>query len=131
MLAEARAKGIYDGLHLGDVVAHLQKHAGQAPDDLLIAADTLNYLGDLAPLFAAAAVRLRPGGLFAFSVERLDGDGFRLCPSGRYVHGEVYLRRLAAAHGFAIAVFEEADIRSEAGAPERGMAWVLRCDGAS
>lgn len=126
MLAEARAKNLYDALHLDDAVAHLRGLAGAPPDDLLIAADTVNYLGDLAPLFAAAAARLATGGLFAFSVERLDGDGFRLCPSGRYVHGEGYLRRLAAAHGFDVAVFEEADIRREAGAPERGMAWVLR-----
>ena len=54
MVAEARAKGIYDALHVGEVVAHL-KAATDRQFDLILAADVLVYVGDLAPLFLEVA----------------------------------------------------------------------------
>ena len=37
--------------------------------DLIVAADALVYIGDLAPLFVAVETALTADGLFAFSVE--------------------------------------------------------------
>jgi predicted TPR repeat methyltransferase len=71
------------------------------------------YLGDLDAVFAAVARALVPGGLFAFSVEGADGDGYRLLLSGRYAHSIPYLRALAARHGLSERGFEHARLRRE------------------
>ena len=76
------------------------------------------YFGDLSELLRAAARRLRPGGVLAFSVEGLDaagggavrgagrvaaavaeGGGYGLRPSGRWAHSAAYVLELAAAQG--------------------------------
>jgi predicted TPR repeat methyltransferase len=96
--------------------------------DLLLAADTLVYLGDLEATFAGAASRLRQGGHFLFTVERHDGEGFALGPKRRWRHAETYLRSLAALHGLAVAGLLEAVPRTEAGVPVAGYAAALRKD---
>ena len=72
MLAKAAEKGVYHHLAQAD----LSRPAGEsglfgaeARAYLASAADVLIYLGDLAEVFASAARLVRPGGLFAFSVE--------------------------------------------------------------
>ena len=62
----------------------------------------LLYLGDLAPVFEAAASSFRLGGMFAFSVEAAPtGDRYQVeFKSRRYSHTEVYLHHLAAIYGF-------------------------------
>ena len=40
--------------------------------DLAVACDTLIYFGDLEPVMKTVKMRLKPNGLFAFSVERGD-----------------------------------------------------------
>ena len=53
MIAKAEARKIYDLLRVGDIETAI---AGMAPPyDLVLAADTLVYLGDLAPLFRNVA----------------------------------------------------------------------------
>jgi len=103
MVAEARAKGLYDGLAVGELVADLDGRA-EASFDLVIAADVFCYLGDLAPAFRAVARGLRSGGLFVFSVEALEdeaGDEVRLRDSLRYAHGTRHLLRAGATSGLA------------------------------
>ncbi len=72
---------------------------------MLIAGDVFIYVGPLEASFAEAARALRPGGLFAFSVEAPSDDELRrpqpvLRDSGRWAHAAAYVRELAAAHGF-------------------------------
>ena len=55
--------------------------------DLVIAADSLPYMPDLAPLSREVARVLDEGGLFAFTVETHDGDGVILRETLRYAHG--------------------------------------------
>lgn len=99
MLEMAKKRGLYDELLCGELVATLNPLS--AAYDALLAADVLVYIGDLEPLFRAAAGALRPGGLFAFTVEADQEDaGVRLLPSRRYAHAAAYLRGLAMAHGF-------------------------------
>jgi predicted TPR repeat methyltransferase len=123
MLAEAARKGLYDTLAEGDAARHLA--AAGEPLDLVAAADVFVYVGDLAPVFAAAARRLAPGGLFVFSVEAAAGDGFLLRDSLRYAHSGGYVRRAAAAAGLGWRMDERTVLRFDRGAPVHGMIAVL------
>ena len=121
MIEKARARGIYDRL----AVADIETARDVASYDLLLAADTLVYLGDLTQIFAAAAQSLRRGGFFLFTVERKDGDGFALGPKRRWRHSETYLRHEAAQAGFAVAGLVACASRAEAGQPVEGFAVAL------
>lgn len=112
MLEQARRRGIYTGLHHGE--AHAVLHDLPVGDrDIVIAADTLIYIGDLAELFRLVAAHLKPGGSFLFTVETGERD-FTLAPTGRYQHSDDYL--LACANGlFDFADRIEGTIRVEAG----------------
>ena len=123
MIEKARARGIYDTLQVADLETALDGIAGAY--DLLLAADTLVYLGDLAAVFAGAAKTLPRGGMFLFTVERQDGQGFALGPKRRWRHSEHYLRAQADMAGFAIAGLLECQPRSEAGVPVDGYAVAL------
>lgn len=135
MVDKARARALYDALWVGDVVAALDgaalegtaagKEGEGAAWDLLVAADVLVYLGDLAPVFRAAAGALVPGGRFAATVERLEGDGFALGPARRYAHAEPYLRRVAEAAGLRILLLEPCAPRREKGVDVPGLLFVL------
>lgn len=128
MLAAARARGVYDTLHHGDLVEHLM--TTDERHDLVVAADVFIYVGDLAPVFEGVARVLRPGGLFAFSVEPAPADAaFVLQPSLRYAHGEGAIRALAARHGLAVAVQERGALRVDEVHPVQGGYWVLRAAG--
>ena len=123
MIAKARALGIYDALAVGDIETAL---AQSGPGyDLILAADTLVYLGDLARVFAGAARRLNPGGFFLFTVERSDGADFELGPKRRWRHSEAYLRAQAEANGLDIAGLVECAPRTEAGVPVAGLTAAL------
>jgi predicted TPR repeat methyltransferase len=90
MIAEARAKCIYDVLYVGDVLDHLRS----LPDrtfDLVLAADLLVYIGDVAPLFTEIARILARDGLFAFSAESHGGGGYVIGSEMRYAHSQTYL----------------------------------------
>ena len=72
MLEVARKRGIYDDLILGDLETVL---AAPGPSyDLIVSADTMVYLGDLAPTFRGVFNRLNPGGFYLFAV-RSEGRG--------------------------------------------------------
>jgi predicted TPR repeat methyltransferase len=124
MLDEAGKLALYDALILGDLTAALTDRPGAY--DLVTAADVLVYVGDLAPVLQAAASALRPGGLFAFTVEHADGDGLRLTPSGRYQHAPPHVRACAAGADLAEVSADAVILRHEQGRPVEGRAWVLR-----
>ncbi len=124
MVDQARARGVYDIVHAGDLIAVLA--GAPARYDLVTAADVLVYIGDLAPAFAAVAAALRKDGAFAFTVERGNEEDWRLQDSGRYAHGAAYLRRLAAAHGLEVMLLDEVSTREDRGAPVPGLVCVLR-----
>lgn len=126
MLAKARERNLYDALAEAEIAAYLDgKPAGEC--DLAAAMDVFVYVGNLDEIFRAVARALAPGGLFAFSVERLDGEGdFRLARSGRYAHSSAYLQALAAKHGLAQWKLDEAVIRKESGAPVHGILAAFR-----
>jgi predicted TPR repeat methyltransferase len=123
MIEKARARGIYDHL----AVADLETALGSAGPsyDLIIAADTLVYLGDLKVVFEGARARLAPDGYFLFTTEAKEGDGFELGPKRRWRHSDAYLRATAAAAGLAVAGLVAATPRHEANQPVEGFAVAL------
>jgi predicted TPR repeat methyltransferase len=123
MLARAEAKGVYDQLTEGDLVAYLG--AVSDPYHLILAADVFVYLGDLVPVFAAARKALREGGRLAFTVEAWDGPDYHLRPSRRYAHSRDYLTHTADVSGFTVQFLEENSTRDEGTRPVRSFICVL------
>ena len=123
MVEKARARSLYDALSVGDIVDAMA--ASPQGWDLLVAADVLVYLGDLTPVFAAAAAALRPGGRFAATAERLEGAVFALGPARRYAHSAEHVRTAAAAAGLDVLLLEDCVPRREKQAPVPGLVFVL------
>ncbi len=126
MVAKARERGLYDDLAEGDLVDFLAARPGGY--DLVAAADVLVYLGDLRPVMEAAFAALRPGGAFAFTVERA-ADGvatYLLGAKSRYAHSRAYIAQAADQAGFTMPLLEDAVTRREAGADVPGLVAVLR-----
>ncbi|GLR78615.1 tetratricopeptide repeat protein [Azospirillum oryzae] len=130
MVEKARQRRLYDELTVGDVVEAMERTPGGW--DLLVAADVLVYIGDLVPVFAAAAHALPPGGRFAATVERLPGEpasltgeSFVLGATRRYAHSEQYVRATAEAAGFLIRLMEPCTPRREKGMPVPGLLFVV------
>jgi predicted TPR repeat methyltransferase len=124
MIAEANRKTIYNELREGEIVAALI--GGGAAYDLVVAADVLVYIGDLAPLFRALKSALQPDGLFAFSVQQTDADDFALGAECRYSHSPAYLKRLARETGFEPLTLEATFCRREAGEKVPSLICVFR-----
>ena len=124
MIAKARDRGVYDALVVGDAIA-LMKRQPPAAFDLIVAADSLVYIGDLAPLFATVATPLTADGLIAFSVETREGDGFSLDATMRFAHSRAYVEATASAADFRSLIVHAASIRREAGADAPGLICVF------
>ncbi len=154
MLSRARARGVYDRLVRADAVQFLvdcgnSNKCSEVGFDLVVAADVLIYIGDPAPLLAAAQRAMQPG-LLAFTVELADtlpraatgvdpadGDAadlqtsWQLLPSLRYAHHPAALLRQAQAHGFEPLLVESAPVRHDQGQPVLGLYLVLRRRGSA
>lgn len=124
MIAKARERGIYDELVVGDLLAEIARLSTSF--DLVIAADVFVYLGDLRPVFAGVRRVLRPGALFAFSVECSDGDGYTVRDAGRYAHGTPYLRAVAKNHEFIAMQTHDTVLRKDYEREVPGTLWILR-----
>ena len=125
MLAKARELGLYDELVQADIATALQSQGQRF--DIAIAADVFVYIGDLGAVFAATTAALRPGGLFAFSVEASeDGQDFLLGSKRRYAHSQAYLQRLADAHGLIMESATRSAIRKEGDEAVDGLLVVMR-----
>ena len=124
MIEKARGRQVYDRLEVAEVVAALR--AGPAAYDVLVAGDVLIYIGDVSDLFGAASRSLRPGGLFAFSIEINDARGWVLCPTRRYAHNIDYIRQTATRHGLHLVSQKLITLRKQGGKDLPGMIIVLR-----
>ena len=122
MLAKAAERAAYAELAQADVVDFLRGRP--AAFDLVLAADVLIYLGDVAELFEALKTALKPGGYFAFSVE-IAAKGWKVLPSGRFAHADAYVRDLAA-NGFEILEHELTTLRREGAGAASGGLYVMR-----
>lgn len=125
MIAAARKRGIYASLEQTGLVQALRDP--QASYDLIVASDVFIYIGDLRPVMEAAAARLAPGGLLAFSIEQGPPEkDFTVAPDLRFRHSAGYLQRLAEKVELETAAIETVEIRLEAGAPAPGFLAVFR-----
>jgi predicted TPR repeat methyltransferase len=92
--------------------------------DLIVAADTLVYFGDLEGVLATAARALRPNGLLVFTLEHAEGGepdvDYRLELHGRYSHTGAYIERVLAFAGLQPEI-AHAELRMESGAPVAGL----------
>jgi predicted TPR repeat methyltransferase len=121
MLEHAAAKRMYDDLVQTELTAFLLQF--DAAWDVIVAADTLVYFGELEPVVAAAARALRPGGMFVFTLEHavdFETTTFTLQPHGRYAHAADYVESLVAAFGLK-SVIVRAELRKESGLPVAGL----------
>ncbi|WP_315783070.1 MULTISPECIES: class I SAM-dependent DNA methyltransferase [unclassified Bradyrhizobium] len=123
MIAEARATGLYAELEVDDMTAGLQRQP-DASADLVLAADAMVYVGDLAPVLREIERVLRPGGLLALTVETHDGAGVIMGKGLRYAHSAEYLRGIIAGARLKLMHLDPASPRTEDQVPVRGLAVV-------
>jgi predicted TPR repeat methyltransferase len=93
---------------------------GGQPDagaDLIIAADAMVYLSDLAPLLREVERVLVADGLLAFTVETHGSDGVILGEGLRYAHGAGYVRTSIREAGLTLSRLENSSTRNEDNVP--------------
>jgi predicted TPR repeat methyltransferase len=120
MIERARATGLYAQLEVADMVEGLRGSL-DASADLIVAADAMVYLSDLAPVLREVARVLSAGGLLAFTVETHGGDSVILGEGLRYAHGETYVRAALDDAGLALSGLKELSARNEDNAPVPGL----------
>lgn len=98
MVTAAVARGLYAEVIKAEAEDYL--HQSHQTFDLIGATDVFIYVGDVADIFEFSARRLNPGGVFAFTVEPIEGSGFVPQSSGRFGHSPEYLKALADTNGF-------------------------------
>jgi predicted TPR repeat methyltransferase len=124
MLEAAARTGRYGALKEANLIDALEAEQ-PASADLLLAADVLVYVGDLFPAMREAARALKPGGLFAFTVQAHAGHGFALGVDSRFAHSEEYLVAVADECGFDVAHLASVSTRQERGLDVPGFVLVL------
>ncbi len=123
MIEQARRKNIYHKLLVGDAITCLNKYKA----DLVLAVDVLVYMGNLHPLFTSIKQQLSPNGLFAFSAQHHQGDGFTLGADMRYAHSIEYIQQLAEICGLKVKTIQHASMRQDRGADVAGLIVVMSC----
>jgi predicted TPR repeat methyltransferase len=152
---QASERHVYDELLEGDIAEALSAYSGDGKSEkgaigFILAADVFVYIGDLREIFAASIAALSPGGLFAFTVERLDDvaesarlleanpvseapvsqedydKGWKLRFTGRFAHSRPYIVGLAEEYGFEVLVHENIVPRRDNGVDIQGHLVVLQ-----
>jgi predicted TPR repeat methyltransferase len=120
MIERARATCLYAELEVADMVQGLRSQKDNSAD-LVLAADAMVYLSDLAPVLAEAKRVLAAGGLLAFTVETHAGEDVIIGEGLRYAHGVNYVRAAIAASGLTLAHLEDLSARNENNMPVPGL----------
>jgi len=120
MIEQARATGLYAQLEVSEMLEGLRGKP-DASADLVLAADAMVYLSDLAPVLGEATRVLADGGLLAFTVETHAGDGVILGEGMRYAHGAAYVRASVEAAGLGLLQLEDRSARNEDNTPVPGL----------
>jgi predicted TPR repeat methyltransferase len=120
MIERARVTGLYAELEVTEMVQGLLGRR-DASADLILAADAMVYVADLAPVLTEAKRVLVPGGLLAFTVETHGGEGVLLGEGLRYAHGAGHVRRAIENAGLKLSRLEDLSARNEDNAPVPGL----------
>jgi predicted TPR repeat methyltransferase len=120
MVERARLTGLYAELEVADMTQGL-RNKPDASAELILAADAMVYVSDLAPVLREVTRVLVPGGMLAFTVETHDGEGVLIGEGLRYAHGEAYVREQVAAAGLKLVQCEYLSARNEDNVPAPGL----------
>ncbi len=120
MIERARATGLYETLEVDDMLRGLRSKP-DASADLVLAADAMVYVADLAPVFIEAKRVLAAGGLLAFTTETHDGEGVIIGEGLRYAHSAAYVRATVEAAGLKLSLLEDLSARNEDNVPVPGL----------
>lgn len=124
MIERARATGFYTELEVDDMLQGLRsKPDGSA--DLILAADAMVYVADLAPVLSEAARVLVEGGLLAFTAETHGGAGVIIVEGLRYAHSASYVLASVEAAGLTLCQLENLSARNEDNNPAPGLVAVV------
>jgi len=133
MVNVARKKQLYQELHVMPMSQYLESCSKTF--DIVVAADVLSYVGDLSQIFKQVGNVLRPGGLFAFTVEAALSEepvandrGYRLLRSGRFGYRKLYIDNLITEMGdnFQVPLAREFSPRLDSGSPVPGFLYVVK-----
>jgi predicted TPR repeat methyltransferase len=127
MIELAHSTGLYAELEVAEIAEGLASKQ-DASADLVLAADVMVYVHDMAPLLREAARVLAPDGLLAFTAETHSGDGVVLGQGLRYAHSAATVQASVEAAGFTLNQLELASSRSESGVPAPGLVVVATKD---
>jgi predicted TPR repeat methyltransferase len=120
MIEQAQATGLYAELEVADMVEGLRSKT-DASANLILAADAMCYVRDIAPVLTEARRVLAPDGVFTFTLETHKGDGVTIGAGLRYAHAADHVRDKIAASGLAAAHLEPASPRNEDNEPVQGL----------
>jgi len=120
MIEKARATGHYAELEVEDMVQGIRSKP-EASAELVLAADAMIYVADLAPVLAEARRVLVAGGVLAFTTETHDGEDVIVGEGLRYAHGAAYVRAAVAAAGLTLVQLEDLSARNEDNIPAPGL----------
>jgi predicted TPR repeat methyltransferase len=120
MIERARATGLYARLEVADMVEGLRGRPDVSAE-LILAADAMVYLSDLAPVLREVRRVLVAGGALAFTVETHGGEGVILGEGLRYAHGASYVRAALSDAGLALSRLDDLSARNEDNAPVPGL----------
>jgi predicted TPR repeat methyltransferase len=120
MIEKARATALYAELEVDDLLLGLRSRP-ETNAELVLAADAMVYVADLAPVLAEAQRVLTAGGLLAFTTETHGGDGVIIGEGLRYAHGAAYMRASVARAGLKLAHLENLSTRNEGNVPVPGL----------
>jgi predicted TPR repeat methyltransferase len=120
MIERARSTGFYAELEVADMVQGLRTKP-DASADLILAADAMVYVADLASVLAEAKRVLVAGGLLAFTTETHAGEGVILGEGLRYAHAATHVRASVETAGLKLPLLEDRSARNEDNIPVPGL----------
>lgn len=120
MIERARSTGLYAELEVADMINGLRNRP-EASADLIVAADAMVYVADLAPMLREVKRVLASGGLLAFTVETHEGSGVILGEGLRYAHAADCVRASVESAGLALSQLEHLSARNEDNRPVPGL----------
>ncbi|MFN7096927.1 MAG: tetratricopeptide repeat protein [Gammaproteobacteria bacterium] len=127
MLKIAEKKHIYDELITDDMTTALARWHEEI--DLITAADSFVYVGDLEATFYQCYQALVNEGYLIFTLEAGYDKHFHLNKTGRYAHHADYIKQLAKTIGFELIDQVQLKLREEKGMAVNGWLTVLKKTG--
>ncbi|MCO8125227.1 tetratricopeptide repeat protein [Stieleria sp. TO1_6] len=127
MIDKAQQRNLYDELSVAELTEFMLGHPAEY--DLIQAADTLIYFGELQQVFAAMVVALRPGGSVLFSLEAGQSETYAMGLTGRFSHGKQYVMDQLELAGLRLHQIQTLAIRVQAAVPVEGWCiWAIQSD---